>query len=75
MQKIYLNFPSITFALKSNKLFNLNKINSQLVKTPAQFSKCGCGHSVVIDISDLEHAKMIIKQNNIVLNDIQELWE
>lgn len=70
MQKVYINFPSITFALKSNKLLRLNHINSSVVRTPTQFSGCGCGHSIIIDESDLDTAKALLSNNSIVFNDI-----
>lgn len=75
MQKIYFNFSSITFAMKSEKLLKLNHINCNVVKTPSQFSSCGCGYSVVINKKDLEMAKYIILNHNILLNDVKELEE
>ncbi len=75
MQKIYFNFSSITFAMKSEKLLKLNHINCKVVKTPSQFSSCGCGYSVAVYKTDLEKAKKIILNHNILLNDIKELEE
>ena len=72
MQKVYFNFPSITFALKSNKLLRLNHINSSIVRTPTQFSGCGCGHSIILNKADLETSKNLLLNNNIVINDIIE---
>ena len=70
MQKVYINFPSITFALKSDKLLRLNNINSKIIRTPTQFSGCGCGHSIIINKSDLDVAKTILSSNNVIINDI-----
>ena len=70
MQKIYVNFPSITFALKSDKLLRLNNIHSNIVRTPTHFSSCGCGHSIIINKSDLEIVKTILNKNKIKINDI-----
>ena len=75
MHKNYFNFPSITFAMKSEKILKANGINCSLVKTPTRYSACGCGYSVVTDISDSEYAKRIILNNNIVLNDIRTFEE
>ncbi len=75
MQKIYFNFASITFAMKSEKLLKLNHINCKVVKTPSQFSSCGCGYSVSVNKLDYERAKNIIINHNILLNDIKELEE
>lgn len=71
MQKNYFNFPSVTFAMKSEKLLKSNGIDCSLVKTPSHYSSCGCGYSVITDISDLERAKKIILAHNIALNDVQ----
>lgn len=73
MQKVYVNFPSITFALKADKLFRLNHINSNIVRTPTQFSSCGCSYSIIINKADLEAAKSILTKNNVVINDIVTL--
>ena len=70
MQKVYINFPSITFALKSDKLLRLNHINSSIVRTPTRFSGCGCGHSIIIDKSNLDAAKSLLSSNKIIINDI-----
>lgn len=70
MQKVYINFPSITFALKSDKLLRLNHINSSIVRTPTQFSSCGCSHSIIIDKSNLDAAKALLLSNKIIINDI-----
>jgi len=70
MQKIYINFPSITFALKSDKLLRLNNIRSIIVRTPTHISNCSCGHSIIINKSDLESAKSILFRNNVKINDV-----
>lgn len=75
MQKNYFNFPSVTFAMKSEKLLKSNGINCSLVKTPSRYSGCGCGYSIITDISDSESAKKIILAHNIVLNDVKSCEE
>ena len=71
MQKNYFNFPSITFAMKSEKLLKSNGIKCSLVKTPSHYSACGCGYSVITDIADSEVAKKLILDHNITLNDVK----
>ncbi|MBE6788239.1 MAG: DUF3343 domain-containing protein [Ruminococcaceae bacterium] len=71
MQKIFINFPSVTFAMKSEKILGVNKINCSLIKTPSKFSGCGCGYSIVIDLKDLDTAKRLLYDNNIRINDIK----
>ncbi len=71
MQKIYINVPSVTFAMKSEKILRANHIYGLVVKTPSQFSSCGCGYSVVINSNQLDAAKSILSNNNIKINDIR----
>ena len=71
MQKIYINVPSVTFAMKSEKILRANHIYGLVVKTPSQFSSCGCGHSVVINSNQLDAAKSILSNNHIKINDIR----
>ena len=61
--------------MKSEKLLKANHINCKVVKTPSQFSSCGCGYSVITNKSDFEKAKSIIINHNIELNDISMLEE
>ena len=75
MQKIYINMPSITFAMKSEKLLGRNNIYGLVVKTPSKFSGCGCGYSLIIDLKDLDSAKQILQKYNIVINDIRNSYE
>ncbi len=75
MQKIYFNFASVTFAMKSEKILKLNYVDCAVVKTPSQFSGCGCGYSVTVNKVDFEKAKKIISNSNIQLNDIRTLEE
>jgi len=75
MQKIYINMPSVTFAMKSEKLLRANQIDSIVVKTPSKFSSCGCGYSVIVDFNNLENAKQILYNHNIKINDIQSAGE
>ena len=72
MKKIFINFPSITLAIKSHKIFNTNDISSEVVKTPSTFSPCGCGYSVTLDCSLINQAKKLLSQHNIIYNDISE---
>ena len=72
MKKIFINFPSITLAIKSHKLFNTNGISSEVVKTPSAFSPCGCGYSVTLDYDLLNQAKLLLNQHSIIYNDISE---
>ena len=71
MQKIYINMPSVTFAMKSEKILSANHIYGLVVKTPSQFSSCGCGYSIIINSNQLEAAKSILDKNNIRINDIR----
>lgn len=71
MQKIYINMPSVTFAMKSEKVLSANHIYGLVVKTPSQFSSCGCGYSIIINSNQLEAAKKILSNNNIKINDIR----
>ena len=75
MQKNYFNFPSVTFAMKSEKILKSNGIKCSLVKTPSRYSNCGCGYSVITDILDSERAKKLILNHNIPLNDVQSCEE
>ncbi len=71
MQKIYINMPSITFAMKSEKILRANHIYGLVVKTPSQFSSRGCSYSIVINSNQLEAAKIILDKSNIKVNDIR----
>ena len=75
MQKFILNFPSITFAMKSEKLLNTNGINCSVVRTPSNYSSCGCGYSILINLKDLDNVKEILYKNNIVVNSIMAYQE
>ncbi len=75
MQKIYINMPSVTFAMKSEKILSANHIYGLVVKTPSQFSGCGCGYSIVINSNQLETAKSVLDKNNIKINDIRSADE
>ncbi len=71
MQKIYINMPSVTFAMKSEKILRANHIYGLVVKTPSRFSSRGCSYSIVINSNQLEAAKNILDKNNIIINDIR----
>ena len=71
MQKIYINVPSITFAMKSEKILRANHIYGLVVKTPSQFSSRGCSYSIIIDSNQLDAAKNILDKNNIKIIDIR----
>ena len=75
MQKFYFNFPSVTFAMKSEKILKSNGIDCSLVKTPTRYSACGCGYSIVTSINDAERAKKVILDHDIVLNDVASCEE
>ena len=62
--------PSITFAMKSEKILRANHIYGLVVKTPSQFSNRGCSYSIVINSNQIEDAKSILYKNNIIINDI-----
>ena len=62
--------PSITFAMKSEKILRANHIYGLVVKTPSQFSNRGCSYSIVIDSNQLDNARSILSKNNIRINDI-----
>lgn len=70
MQKIFINVASVTFAMKSEKILHLNKIDCLIVKTPSEFISRGCSYSVVINKKDLEQAKSLLKKHNIIINGI-----
>lgn len=63
--------PSITFAMKSEKILRANHIYGLVVKTPSQFSSRGCSYSIVINSNQLEAAKIILDKSNIKVNDIR----
>ena len=67
--------PSVTFAMKSEKILSANHIYGLVVKTPSQFSSCGCGYSIVINSTQLEAAKKILNENNIKINDFRNADE
>ena len=71
MHKVYINMPSVTFAMKSEKILRKNHIYGLVVKTPSQFSSHGCSYSIIINSNQLESAKTILDKNNIQINDIR----
>ncbi len=75
MQKKYINVPSVTFALKSEKLLRSHQIVANVIKTPSKFSRCGCGYSVVVDIPDALRAAEILNAYAIPVNSIETLEE
>jgi len=75
MQKYILNFPSITFAMKSEKLLNTNGINCSIIRTPSDISSCGCGYSVLINLNDLDYAKAILNKNKVVISNVMVYQE
>lgn len=75
MQKFILNFSSITFAMKSEKLLNTNGINCSIIRTPSKYSNYGCTYSILIDSKDLNNAKIILNRNKIIINSIYAYQE
>jgi len=75
MQKYILNFPSITFAMKSEKLLNTNGITCSIIRTPSDISSCGCGYSVLINLNDLDYAKAILNKNKVVISNVMVYQE
>lgn len=75
MQKYIMNFPSVTFAMKSEKLLNTNGINCSIIRTPPKLSSCGCGYSILINLNDLNDAKAILNRNKIIINSIYAYQE
>ena len=71
MQKVFINVASVTFAMKSEKILHLNKIDCLVVKTPSEFSNRGCSYSIVINNSDLDRSKKLLEKNNITINSIK----
>ena len=65
MPKILINVPSITYAIKSEKLLSKNKIKCTIIKTPSNYSPRGCSYSLVADKNNLDNISSILESNNI----------
>ena len=58
VQKKLIMFRSITYAYKARDYLTRNGISSAVVRTPSEYSKCGCGYSIRVkqdaeDIRDM----------------------
>ena len=69
MEFTLITFKSTHYALAAEEIFEAENMDFKTIPTPREVSH-SCGLSLLFSLDDMERAKMIVKEKNIIIDGI-----